>query len=90
MTYIDNGLSWWQVLLLTVTGGVVALLARDGWEWLVYSWTRRRRTPGPTGDTTADDPQQPDPDAYWRAQGRVPQVPDRPTEVVAKWWSQWR
>jgi hypothetical protein len=80
---IAQGPTWWQVLLLTIAGGVIALLARDGWTWLVDQWGRPFG--GGTQDTTADDPSR-DYDAAWRAQGRIPVVPDRPTEVVAKWW----
>jgi hypothetical protein len=80
---IAQGPAWWQVLLLSMAGGVVALLARDGWTWLVDQWGRPFA--GGTQDTTADDPSR-DYDAVWRARGGIPVVPDRPTEVVAKWW----
>ncbi|MGH9249014.1 MAG: hypothetical protein ACRD0W_05800 [Acidimicrobiales bacterium] len=83
---IEESPTWWQVLLLTVAGGVIALLARDGWEWLVDWWSRRRRNPGPTGDTTADDPSRRDHDALWRGQGKIPAVPDLPTHYTAPWW----
>lgn len=81
---IYQGPTWWQVLLIAVVGGVVALLALEGWERLVDWWIHR--SVGGTRDTTADDPSRAY-DARWRDQGKVPVVPDRPTEVVARWWA---
>lgn len=43
MTYVDNGPAWWTLLLLAVGGGLIALLARDGFKWGLGWWAAWRR-----------------------------------------------